>query len=134
MLPDDDVGFLDWQMVRRGNWSLDLGYFLQGALTVEDRRRGERDLLDEYRAALRLACRRDPTAEEIGCGTAHRSRTVLAIWMATLSGGDAWQRPDICLAFAQRYSAAFVDLETPAALDTICGWAVRFKAPGCSGR
>ena len=43
----------------------------------------------------------------------------LAIWMATLSGGDAWQRPDICLAFAQRYSAAFIDLETRAALDAI---------------
>ena len=41
--------------------------------------------------------------------------------MATLSGGDAWQRPDICLAFAQRYSAAFVDLETQQALATICG-------------
>jgi aminoglycoside phosphotransferase (APT) family kinase protein len=41
VLPDDDVGFLDWQMARRGNWSLDLGYFLQGALTIEDRRRGE---------------------------------------------------------------------------------------------
>ena len=24
----------------------------------------------------------------------------LAIWIATLSGGDAWQRPEICLAFA----------------------------------
>src|ERR1700754_1806057 len=42
VLPDDGVGFLDWQMVRRGNWSLDLGYFLQGALTIEDRRQSER--------------------------------------------------------------------------------------------
>ena len=38
VLPDNEVGFLDWQMARRGNWSLDLGYFLQGALTIEDRR------------------------------------------------------------------------------------------------
>ena len=43
----------------------------------------------------------------------------LAIWIATLSGGDAWQRPDICLAFAQRYAAAFVDLDTRAAIDAI---------------
>ena len=43
----------------------------------------------------------------------------LAIWIATLSGGDAWQRPEICLAFAQRYAAAFVDLDTRAALDSI---------------
>ena len=38
VLPDDTVGFLDWQMARSGNFALDLGYFLQGALTIEDRR------------------------------------------------------------------------------------------------
>jgi hypothetical protein len=43
----------------------------------------------------------------------------LAIWMATSSGGDAWQRAEISVALAQRYSAAFVDLETRAALDAI---------------
>jgi aminoglycoside phosphotransferase (APT) family kinase protein len=26
VLPDGEVGFLDWQVVRRGDWSLDLGY------------------------------------------------------------------------------------------------------------
>jgi hypothetical protein len=43
----------------------------------------------------------------------------LAIWIATLSGGDAWQGAEICLALAQRYAAAFVDLDTRGALDTI---------------
>jgi hypothetical protein len=43
----------------------------------------------------------------------------LAIWIATLSGGDAWQRPEICPALARRYSAAFVDLETRQALNSI---------------
>jgi hypothetical protein len=43
----------------------------------------------------------------------------LTIWIATLSGGDTWQRPEICLAFAQRHAAAFVDLDTRAALDSI---------------
>ena len=119
VLPDDDVGFLDWQMARRGNWSLDLGYFLQGALTIEDRRRGERELLDEYRGALRLPADEMPTADEIWLRYRASVAHGLAIWMATLSGGDAWQRADICLAFAQRYSAAFIDLETRAALDAI---------------
>jgi hypothetical protein len=44
---------------------------------------------------------------------------LLPLKPSPLSGGDAWQRADICLAFAQRYSAAFVDLETRAALDAI---------------
>jgi hypothetical protein len=119
VLPDDDVGFLDWQMARRGNWSLDLGYFLQGALTIEDRRRGERELLDEYRASLTLPADEMPTADEIWLRYRASVAHGLAIWMATLSGGDAWQRADICLAFAKRYSAAFIDLETRAALDAI---------------
>ncbi|HEX2283483.1 MAG TPA: phosphotransferase [Mycobacterium sp.] len=119
VLPNDEVGFLDWQMVRRGNWSLDLGYFLQGALTIEDRRQGESDLLEEYRRALTLPDDEMPTADEIWLRYRASVAHGLAIWMATLSGGDAWQRPDICLAFAQRYSAAFIDLDTRAALDAI---------------
>ena len=119
MLPDDEVGFLDWQMVRRGNWSLDLGYFLQGALTIEDRRQSERQLLEEYRGALELAADEIPTAEEVWLRYRASVAHGLAIWIATLSGGDAWQRPDICLAFAQRYSAAFMDLDTRAALEAI---------------
>ena len=121
VLPDDTVGFLDWQMVRRGSFSLDLGYFLQGALTIEDRRRSERDLLEQYRDALQLPEADMPTAQDIWLGYRASVAHGLAIWMATLSGGDAWQRADICLAFAQRYGAAFVDLQTREALDTICG-------------
>ena len=38
VLPDDEVGFLDWEVTRRGNWSQDLGYFVIGALPEADRR------------------------------------------------------------------------------------------------
>jgi len=119
VLPDDEVGFLDWQMARRGNWSLDLGYFLQGALTIEDRRTAERALLDEYRSALSLPADELPTAEEIWLRYRASVAHGLAIWMATASGGDAWQSAEISVALAQRYSAAFVDLETRTALDAI---------------
>ena len=60
-----------------------------------------------------------PTAEEVWLRYRASVAHGLAIWMATLSGGDAWQRPEICLAFAQRYSTAFIDLDTRAALDAI---------------
>lgn len=40
--------WLDWQLVQRGMWYLDVGYHLAAALTVEDRRRSERDLLRHY--------------------------------------------------------------------------------------
>ncbi|HXO78464.1 MAG TPA: phosphotransferase [Mycobacterium sp.] len=119
VLPDDTVGFLDWQMVRRGNFALDLGYFLQGALTIDDRRRSERDLIEEYRGALSLPADEMPSADEVWLRYRASVAHGLAIWMATLSGGDAWQGAEICLALAQRYAAAFVDLDTRGALDAI---------------
>src|SRR5262245_34878023 len=54
VLPDDNVGFLDWQVTRRGNWSQDVGCFLGGSLTVEDRRRSERALIGAYMEELDL--------------------------------------------------------------------------------
>jgi aminoglycoside phosphotransferase (APT) family kinase protein len=119
VLPDDDVGFLDWQMARRGNWSLDLGYFVQGALTIEDRRRSERELLDEYRAALTLPADDMPSRDDVLVRYRASVAHGLAIWMATLSGGDAWQSAGVCLALVQRYAAAFVDLDSRAAIDAI---------------
>lgn len=119
VLPDDDVGFLDWQMARRGNWSLDLGYFLQGALTIEDRRGAERDLLEEYRTALDLPNAEMPSPEDVLLRYRASVAHGLAIWLATASGGDAWQSAEISTTLAQRYAIAFVDLETRAALDAI---------------
>jgi Phosphotransferase enzyme family len=40
--------FLDWQLVQRGPWYLDVGYHIVSALTVDDRRRTERDLVRQY--------------------------------------------------------------------------------------
>jgi len=65
LTPGGDVGFLDWQVARRGNFSLDLGYFLQGALTTDDRRANERELLAEYRDALALPAAELPSQDEI---------------------------------------------------------------------
>lgn len=119
VLPDDEVGFLDWQMARRGNWSLDLGYFLQGALTIDERRNAERDLLAEYRSALALPADELPSVEEVLLRYRASAAHGLAIWMATASGGDAWQSAEISTTLAQRYALAFVDLDTRSALDAI---------------
>jgi hypothetical protein len=45
--------FIDWQLVQRGPWYLDVGYHLASTLTVEDRRRGEADLVRHYLDRLR---------------------------------------------------------------------------------
>jgi hypothetical protein len=40
--------FLDWQLVQRGTWDLDVGYHIASTLPVEDRRGAERELLRHY--------------------------------------------------------------------------------------
>ena len=40
----------------------------------------------------------------------------LTTWLATASAGELWQRPDIALELARRYSAAYQDLQTAQAL------------------
>ncbi|HSW12074.1 MAG TPA: phosphotransferase [Solimonas sp.] len=115
VLPDGQVGFLDWQVVRRGDWSQDVGYFLVGALTEADRRRSERALIEEYRQALELPAAKLPSQEDMW----QRNRTTpaygLAIWLSTL-GTDGWQSRDISEALVWRYAAAFGELETRSAL------------------
>ncbi len=43
---------LDWQLVQRGGWYLDVGYHIASTLTVAARRHAERDLLRHYLDAL----------------------------------------------------------------------------------
>ena len=116
LLPDGEVGFLDWQVARRGNFSLDLGYFLQGALTTEERRRSERALLEVYRDALALPADELPSADEVWLRYRASVAHGLTLWLCTASAGELWQRPDIALALAQRYSAAYEDLQTAQAI------------------
>jgi len=40
--------FVDWQLVQRGPWYVDVGYHVASVLTVEDRRRVELDLVRHY--------------------------------------------------------------------------------------
>jgi aminoglycoside/choline kinase family phosphotransferase len=46
-------GLVDWQVVQRGHWGIDVGYHIASALTISDRERSERDLLLHYVECLR---------------------------------------------------------------------------------
>jgi hypothetical protein len=116
VLPDDRVGFLDWQVCRRGNWSQDLAYFVVGALTVEDRRAGEHRLLEAYADALEVPVDERPTRDEVWLRYRASHAYGLAIWLSTL-GTDGYQRREVSHALAERYAAAFADGESCAALD-----------------
>jgi hypothetical protein len=115
VLPDGNVGFLDWQVVRRGEWSQDVGYFLVSALEEGDRRRSEVDILEEYRRCLKVPDEQRPTSKQ----TWDRYRATpaygLPIWLSTLGAGG-YQSREICLRLCQRFAAAFTELDTLHAL------------------
>jgi hypothetical protein len=49
----EGVGLVDWQVLQRGHWSMDVAYHIGAALEVEDRRRSERDLVAHYLQRLK---------------------------------------------------------------------------------
>jgi hypothetical protein len=118
VLPDDTVGFLDWQVVRRGEWSQDVGYFLIGALEEEDRRSRDAELVEGYRQALDVPKDQLPSASTAWLRYRATPAYGLAIWLSTL-GTDGWQPREVSMALAQRYASAFVELETLAALEAL---------------
>jgi aminoglycoside phosphotransferase (APT) family kinase protein len=50
--PDGERVWLDWQLVRKGRPIRDFTYFILGALTIEERRAHDRELLRHYRNCL----------------------------------------------------------------------------------
>lgn len=119
VLPNDEIGFLDWQVVRRGGWSHDVGYFLVSALTVEDRRRNDAKLVEEYRHALDVPEDQRPTAEEAWLRYRASQAYGLGVWLATLGADTGAQTRQVCLALCERYATAFVELATAEALTSL---------------
>jgi aminoglycoside phosphotransferase (APT) family kinase protein len=102
------IGFYDWQLVRRGAWVHDVGYFIASSLTVADRRESERDLLTGYLDALgRQAGHRPEHAWERYCVTPVYG---LGAWLQTVAAGT-FQPVDTCLVAIERFAAAYRDLQ-----------------------
>ena len=117
-LPDGELGFYDWGVVRSGNWSFDVGYFLISALDVATRRAHAASLVEEYRTALEVPERRRPDPEEAWLRFRSATAYGLAIWVTT-GAEDGYQSPEVCGALAGRFGHAFVDLDTPGALSEL---------------
>lgn len=110
--PGGRTGFYDWQLVRTGNWSHDVGYFLVSSLAVADRREREKELLGGYidalgRAGVACGPRFDEAWERYRATPAFG----LASWLHALSFGG-FQPDDVCRAVLERFAAAYEDLGT----------------------
>jgi Ser/Thr protein kinase RdoA (MazF antagonist) len=109
---DGRPGFLDWHFVRHGAYAWDVTYYLTGALTPEDRRNAERDLLKLYRAELAARGVDAPSADDLWL--AHRRHTLhgyLSLFVPAES-----QPEEFALTMGERFAVAATDLDMLGAL------------------
>lgn len=103
--------FVDWQFAALYDWAHDVGLFLIGALTTEDRRDHEVDLLREYlaaRAARGGSGTEVPTWDD--AWDAYRRHTLHGLMYALTP--PEMQPPEVCAALAGRFAQAAVDHDT----------------------
>lgn len=110
-----EMGLGDWQCASRGHWARDFAYALSTALTVEDRRTWERDLLKLYLEELRAAG--GPAVSFDEGWNAYRQQLITALtwWTVTLTpppGMPDMQPRDITLEFIRRIATAMDDVDT----------------------
>lgn len=110
-----EMGLSDWQCCGRAHWGRDLAYTLGTALTVENRRKWERDMVVYY--LDELAAHGGPRVDfETAFGYYRRQFLgALAYWTITLCpspGIPDMQPRDITLEFIHRLTTAMDDLDT----------------------
>ena len=120
-LPDGRVEFLDWQCVMKNSWANDFSYFLISALSIEDRRECQDDLLAFYLGELKAlgATPPDfPLAREL-----YRVYAFHGIgWVCCK---PEMQSEENCAAIAERFAAAVLDLD---AIEAVQGTPLAYAA------
>jgi Phosphotransferase enzyme family len=77
------ASLVDWQLVQRGMWYFDVGYHIASTLTVEERRRTERDLLRHYLDTLASHGVTPPAWDEAWRGMARGMLHGFFLWSIT---------------------------------------------------
>ena len=107
---EDRPIFLDWQMVRAGQWARDVAYFCVLALDPADRGSGEGLLLDRYRRRLRAAGGPDLNAGE--AHEAYRRHTAYALEAVVVTMALGAAPRDVTETWLARACAAVEDLDS----------------------
>lgn len=104
--------FVDWQLVQRGPWYLDVGYHIASALTVEERRRTEHDLVRHYLDRLKAAGVDAPTWDDAWLGVRRGIVHGFYLWGITLKVD-----PAVTSTLLERLGTATADHDAFAAID-----------------
>ena len=109
-----EMGLADWQLICSGNWSRDLAYTISTALSVENRRAWEKELLDLYLEEVQHSG--GPALDRRKAWDLYRQQLfgALAWWTVTLTPPP--EMPDMqpaasSLEFIKRITHAIDDLE-----------------------
>ncbi|KAF4442646.1 hypothetical protein F53441_11687 [Fusarium austroafricanum] len=105
---DGTPGFIDWQGLQYGPSTLDLVYFLTGALTVENRRQHEGSLIETYLEALHKEGGPKLTKNDIW-DDYRRYSLQGCLWAMT---PQTMQPDEVVFAMAERYYACIIDHKT----------------------
>lgn len=109
------MGLGDWQVTSQGHWSRDVVYTIVTALTVEQRRAWEKDLLGHYLCAFAAKGGEAVPFEEAWLNYRQQLLTTLAWWTMTLTPAQDvpdMQPRDITVEFLRRIGTAMDDLDT----------------------
>ncbi|MEU4344510.1 aminoglycoside phosphotransferase family protein [Nocardia sp. NPDC023852] len=112
---DGRMGLYDWQCITKGHWGLDVAYALTSALTVEDRRAWEKDLLRIYADQLATSGGPALSLDEVWLGYRQQLFHGLFFWLLTLGVGalePAMQPEAVSRANLERMTHAVIDLES----------------------
>lgn len=98
------ASLVDWQLVQRGGWCLDVGYHIASTLTVPERRRTERDLLRHYLDALAARGVTPPPFDEARRAIARGMLHGFFLWSITTK-----QPPAVITTLLHRLGTAVAD-------------------------
>lgn len=108
------MSFTDWQVCMQGSWAFDYAYAVSTALTVENRRAWERDLLDRYLERLAQGGGEPPEFDDAFRAYRQGLLYPLHTW-TTVIGRSAlqplMQSEDVCRLIIERVSHAIEDLD-----------------------
>lgn len=81
---DGRMGLCDWQCISRGHWARDLSYAIATALTVDNRRLWQEDLLRRYAGALSARTGEIFTYDTVHDAYRRQLPAALLMWTTTL--------------------------------------------------
>lgn len=107
-----NMGLCDWQCVARGHWSRDVAYMMTAALTPDDRRAWEKDLLKRYLERFAALTGERPDFDESFRNYRKQMVHALLMWTITLCHSPLlpnMQPVDTTLTMIERITTAMAD-------------------------